>query len=454
MSLEAGRLKERGVTLPEPMKPLPQRKGAPWQIEGLGTQGSFVAISQVKAMAQLGGMPINSLFIGVSDRNEGKLAAKALKEIKAGILDKIVALLGIKKEFPPYSVSMPQGLGLGIGDALSAQRVHRDVIKWIEAEMVPWSKEHFAPHLWRAHGIGWTGCTSGIIKDAILATEGWAQRQFRVAYVHIANQPPRTLQFLKAFLEFSELVCKEYKVETRLMPTFDATIVSYEGHKPPSDRPWNEMAWNWKTRITREKAIAVHNMALSVISRGGLQPSLKETLLLAEFSPIKSLYIAEQVQVTPVKKMLIGTKVVDELNREGIRSCTRDVLNDLKENGVGREIVLVCFGQLSESWQEEVKGEAENLGLDARINVVGLRFGCEYSFIVGIGPIVNRPVRFLEEPFGLWKGSDYTKNEVIDELIPGEVKSNGEGNAYLKTFDVYARAIGLKSGFEIFAWRF
>lgn len=455
MSLETGRLKEKELPLPEPIKPLPQRRGAPWQIEGLGSQGAFNSVSQVKAMAQLGHLPINSLFIGVSDGSESKSAVKALKDIKAGIGDKIASVLGIaRSEFPPYCAGMPSNLGIGVGSVEEAIRVHNEVTKWVEREMIPWCKEHWAANLLRFTGIGCTGLIFGAVRDSILALEGWAKRQFRVVYTHVATEPSRTLIFLKEFFEFSDILSKEISCKT-LMPTFDVALVSYEGVKPPEERPWEAMDWNWMKRITREKAEMVHHMAFAIHSRAGIQPSLKEILLLADLSPIKTIYVTERILTTPLKKGLIGgARVNEELNKEGLQGCTRDILHDLYENGVRRQCVITCFGQLSEDWYDIIKAEAESLGLDLKINIAGLRFGSKYSFIVGQGPVVNRPVRFIEEPLGIWNSRSASSSDAgeIEMLIPGDLNRKEE-NGYLRIFNVYAKALKLRSAYEIFSWK-
>jgi hypothetical protein len=456
MSLESGRIKEKKLTLPQPIPPLPPKERAPWQMHGLGTQGAFNCISLVKAMSRLGNMPINSVFIGVSDRSEVRSAAEALKEVKAGIMDKIASFLGItRSEFPPYYVGMPSNLGIGVGSVDEAIRVHNEVKKWVEREMIPWCKEHWASHLIRFQGIGYSGLIFGNINDAILALENWAKRQFRVTYVHIATEPPRTLKNLQEFFQFSDLISKENGCKA-FMPTFDATVVSYQGMKPTEERPYEAMKrWNWMGRISREKAEIVHHIAFAIHSRAGIKPSLKEVLLLAELSPIKTIYVTERILITPMKKGIIGSRVNEELNREGLRGCTRDVLQDLKENGVRRECVLTCFGQLNEDWHDTIKAEAESFGLDADINIAGLRFGSEYSFIVGQGPVVNKPVRFIEEPLGIWKRSGSTSTSdtgEIERLIPEDLIRK-EQNEYFRIFDVYAKALKLGSAHEMFSWK-
>lgn len=445
--VKKGRLKERREGLPPAYPEEPTEKGQPWTIEGLGTQGSFNAVSLLKAMAHIGGLPVNSVFIGISEEVEVEAADKALRAIKAGILDK---LINIRKGLylPPYIVSRPKAVSIGIGSPEEAIRYHVDVIDWVENEWLPWAKEHFAPNLIRCTGIGWTGLVYGTCRDALLSFESWAQRQYRVGYIHIANEPPRVLVNLKEFMIFANAT------GDGLLPTFDSIFISYEGRKPPSDEQWKALEWNWSGRLTREKAEIIHHIAFSIHSRAGVQPTLKEITLMAKLSPIKVIYVTEGVIPIPMKKSLFSKKVKGELNKDAIRSAVKTILYDLAQNGVRKEIVLTCFGQLTDGWRELIETTLEEEGVDVKVNIAGLRFGYNYSFIVGMGPVIARPCRWLDEPLGIWDGG--SEENPIESLIPLPELSNPNSiqeNTYYKVFNVYARHIGLKDAFDLFRWK-
>jgi len=459
MGIESGELKEKELALPPQIKPLPMGKEAPWLLKGGGTQGSFNVVSQTKAMSLLSrGLPIRGVEIGVSDHSEATEVTKALDDVKAGVFDKIAVALGIRKgELPPYHVGVPNKLGAGIGSPDEASRFHNDVSKWLEAKVIPWEKEHWASHLLAFLGIGWTGTIYCFIRDSILATEGWAQRQYRVAYTHIATEPPRSINNFEEFIAFSDAINNANNMtrSRAFLPTFDTTLVSYEGLKPPTDRPWELLRStpqdpSWKGRITREKAEMAHHMAFAIQSRAGIQPNLKEVTQLADLSPIRVIYVSERVLVTPLEKRLLkGSGVNEPLNIDGLRGGVRDVMRDLEENGVAKDVVLVCFGQLTADYRELIKAEAEAFGLDAKISVTGLPFGSRYSFVVGQGPVIYRP-RFIDEPLGIWK-----RNHVpIEKLTPSNSDpAEPTNNQYLKVFTVYARALKQKSAYDLFSWK-
>lgn len=442
-AVRKGSVKEKGEALP-PAYPEEPSKREPWAIEGLGSQGAFNAVSQVKAMANLGSLPISNLFIGVSERGEVDASDKALSSIKANALDRLFYLFR-EESLPPYRISCPRNLGAGIGCEDEAIRCHADVLSWIENEMIPWTKEHWTPHLLRFFGVGWTGLIYGVCRDALLSFEGWAHRQYRVSYVHVANRPPETLVNLKDFLSFSGALNDGF------VPTFDANMVSYEGKKPPSENQWEALTWEWKGRMTREKAEIIHHMALAILSRAGVKPTLKEITLMARLSPIKTIYLTESIALTPLKRGLLKTRVDEELNRDAIRAAIKSVIKDLRENGVREQVIMVCFGQLSEDWRELLEDVSAEEKLDADISNVGFRFGSKYSFIVGMGPVLVRPCRWLEEPLGAWRSS--AEEKPIESLMSSASEESKNNNPYFRAFSVYARHLGLQDAFKLFEWR-